>query len=134
MTRPSLLLVAWLLVVVAASAVTWLVIDSTGRDLLTRAAPAAPTVSDGANPRATATPRAAVRSWQGSAGVVAVSCDADAIVLRAASPDDGWSIEVDRRGPREVRVEFESGAEDDRRTEVRSRCSGGVPVFEVDAD
>ena len=139
-SSPLLLVLVWLLIVLGASAVTWFVIDSTGRDLFTRAEPTKPsvggvTVTSPANPSPVGgSPRTEVRNWQGLAGTVAASCQRSRIALRAASPSDGWSIEVDRRGPREVRVEFETGAEDDRRTRVRGRCSGGVPVFAVDSD
>ena len=119
---------------------TWFVIDSTGRDLFTAAEPTKPsvggvTVTSPAKPSVGGgSPRTEVRNWQGLAGTVAAACEGSRIALRAASPTDGWSIEVDRRGPREVRVEFETGTEDERRTSVRGRCSGGVPVFVVDND
>jgi hypothetical protein len=38
-------------------------------------------------------------------------------------------MEIDKRGPDEVRVEF---SRDDRETRVEARCAAGVPTFEVD--
>ena len=38
-------------------------------------------------------------------------------------------MEVDKRGPEEVRVEFSRGDQDLR---VEGRCSGGLPAFEID--
>jgi hypothetical protein len=69
------------------------------------------------------------RSWQGNAGVVTVECRGHDISLKGAQPNSGWSIDVDRRGPDEVRVDFENG---ERRTRVQAECVGGTPRFDVD--
>jgi hypothetical protein len=69
------------------------------------------------------------RSWQGSAGVVTVECNGSTISLKGAQPNSGWSIDVDERGPEEVRVDFDNG---ERRTRVHSECVGGSPRFDVD--
>jgi hypothetical protein len=69
------------------------------------------------------------RSWQGSAGVVTVECRGPNISLKGAQPNSGWSIDVDSRGPEEVRVDFESG---ERRTRVQAECVGGTPRFQID--
>jgi hypothetical protein len=68
------------------------------------------------------------RSWQGSAGVVTVECRGATISLKGAQPNSGWSIDIDERGPEEVRVDFDSG---ERRTRVHSECVGGTPRFDV---
>ena len=73
------------------------------------------------------------RTWQGSAGVVTVECRGPSISLQGAQPNSGWSIEVDERGPEEVRVEFDSN-DGDRRTRVQSECVGGTPRFDVDRE
>ncbi len=73
------------------------------------------------------------RTWQGSAGVVTVECRGATISLKGAQPNSGWSIEIDERGPEEVRVEFDSN-DGDRRTRVQSECVGGTPRFNVDVD
>src|SRR5918995_5401333 len=179
MKRPQVLVwgVAWAVVVVAASALTWAVIDSVGRNVLDTSEsgqlPAAGvTAGTGAStdepvrsgtprprPSATATPSSptdsptdgptegpigggadqggptpVTRGWQGSAGSVTVRCEGPSASLVSTSPANGWRLEVDKRGPGEVRVEFETGGDDERRTRVRSRCGGGVPRFEVDVD
>lgn len=69
------------------------------------------------------------RSWQGSAGVVTVECRGPNISLKGAQPNSGWSIDVDSRGPDEVRVDFDN---DERRTRVQAECVGGTPRFDVD--
>lgn len=69
------------------------------------------------------------RSWQGSAGVVTVECQGPSISLQGAQPNSGWSIDVDSRGPKEVRVDFDN---DERRTRVHAECVGGTPRFDVD--
>ena len=71
------------------------------------------------------------RSWQGSAGVVTVECRGATISLKGAQPNSGWSIEINERGPEEVRIDFESN-DGDRRTRVQSECVGGTPRFDVD--
>jgi hypothetical protein len=73
------------------------------------------------------------RTWQGSSGVVTVECRGATISLEGAQPNSGWSIEVEERGPEEVRVDFESD-DGDRRTRVQSECVGGTPRFEVDRE
>ena len=55
-------------------------------------------------------------------------------LVRGGQPDNGYRIEVDKRGPDEVRVEFEGQGDSDGRTEVRAECQGGVPVFDVEVD
>jgi hypothetical protein len=173
MKRPQLLVwgLIWVSVVVAACGVTWVIIDSVGRDVLAgtaseplpvstastepstrpgqgvRRSPSAdptspmPTPSDSpsstpSNGPPTSPPPAAplVESWQGSAGSVTVRCDGGAASLQSASPDDGWGMELDKQGPGEVRVEFETGGDDERRTRVRAWCGSDGPLFEVDVD
>ena len=56
-------------------------------------------------------------------------CSGTDASLVSASPADGYSMEVDKRGPDEVRVEFSRG---DQELRVEARCAGGVPAFEVD--
>jgi hypothetical protein len=64
----------------------------------------------------------------------------------AAQPSNGWRVEVENPGPRELSVKFEltEDEEDDRiaartvagevfdEVEVHAQCSGGVPAFSVD--
>ena len=60
-----------------------------------------------------------------------MECRGATISLKGAQPNSGWSIEIDERGPEEVRVEFDSN-DGDRRTRVQSECVGGTPRFDVD--
>ena len=69
------------------------------------------------------------RSWQGAAGVVVAECQGGAISLASARPNSGWSIEVDKTGPDDLRVEFENA--DDGRVRVEATCAGGSPAFVV---
>ena len=71
------------------------------------------------------------RTWQGSAGAVTVECNGANISLKGAQPNSGWSIDIDRRGPDQVRIDFESN-DGERRTRVQSQCVGGTPRFDVD--
>ena len=73
------------------------------------------------------------RTWQGSAGAVTVECNGANISLKGAQPNSGWSIDVDRRGPDEVRIDFESN-DGERRTRVQAECVGGTPRFDVDQE
>ena len=69
------------------------------------------------------------RAWQGREGRVEVRCSGVSASLVSASPADGYAMEVDKRGPDEVRVEFSRG---DQELRVDARCAGGVPAFEAD--
>jgi hypothetical protein len=73
------------------------------------------------------------RTWQGTSGSVTVECRGSRIELMGAQPNSGWRIEIDSRGPEEVRVEFDS-TNGDRRTRVQSVCVGGSPRFEIDRE
>ena len=69
-------------------------------------------------------------TWQGTAGLVRVTCRGPSISLTGGSPNPGWRISIGSRGPAEVEVEFEKqGGE--RHTQVRAVCSGGTPRFTV---
>ena len=62
-------------------------------------------------------------------GSVTVSCDGNSISLGGAVPDLGFTVEVEKSGPEEVRVEFTFG---ETETEVRVECTDGVPAAEID--
>ncbi len=85
-------------------------------------------------------PRSVTRTWQGGAGSVSVRCLGTRISLESASPGDGWRLEVEQRGPEEVKVQFERGETDgedsggeEREGELKARCRGGEPRFEADS-
>lgn len=90
-------------------------------------APAAPA------PAAPAAPAAAPAAfqWTGAAGTVTVQCTGDTIALQAATPANGYAVEVDEHGPEEVKVEFES---EDVDAEVEAICTGGVGRFHAEED
>lgn len=67
-------------------------------------------------------------TWRGAAGSVTVVCDGARVSLRAASPANGYSVEVRERGPDEVEVRLES---DDAETDVEVRCVGAEARFDV---
>ncbi len=67
-------------------------------------------------------------TWRGTAGSVTVVCDGARVSLRAASPANGYSVEVRERGPEEVEVRLES---DDAETDVEVRCVGAEARFDV---
>ena len=52
------------------------------------------------------------------------------VVLDGATPSPGFTVDVEKQGPPEVRVEFESEA---TRIEVRVRWDGKL-VIDVEAD
>ncbi len=87
------------------------------------AAPAAPAPAPAAAP--------AAFQWTGAAGTVTVQCTGDTIALQAATPANGYAVEVDEHGPEEVKVEFES---EDVDAEVEAICSGGVARFHAEED
>jgi hypothetical protein len=147
---------AWLAVVAVGSALVWAVISRAGEELTTTSGPRVSAVGD-PTPGATHSPERthsptdgssaspesqpgtldAVpqrRTWQGTGGYVVVVCTGPTISLAAAQPDAGFRVEVDERGPVEVRVEFEEQVEEERKSEVRGTCVDGLPVLQVDSD
>jgi hypothetical protein len=91
-------------------------------------APAAPAPAPA--PAAPA-PAPAPSQWTGAAGSVVVQCNGDAITLQAATPADGYEVEVDESGPEEVKVEFESEESD---AEVEAVCAGGTAQMHAEQD
>lgn len=67
-------------------------------------------------------------TWRGSAGSVTVVCDGRTIALQAASPNNGFSVEVRERGPQEVEVRLGSDNEEAR---VEAFCASGRAQFNV---
>jgi hypothetical protein len=67
-------------------------------------------------------------TWRGAAGSVTVLCDGSSISLQAASPANGYSVEVRERGPEDVDVRLES---EDEETDVEVECAGGRAAFDV---
>jgi hypothetical protein len=67
-------------------------------------------------------------TWRGAAGSVTVLCDKSAISLQAASPTNGYSVEVRERGPEDVDVRLES---EDEETDVEAVCEGGRAAFDI---
>ena len=98
------------------------------------AAPAAPApapAAPAAPAPAPAPAAAAPAQWTGAAGSVVVQCNGDAISLQAATPANGYEVEVDEDGPEEVKVEFESEETD---AEVEAICAGGTAQVHAEED
>src|SRR5690349_2422999 len=136
--------VVWLLVVAGASLVTWTVIDAAGRDVVNASAgqrsasPRPGPTSDAPTAEPTTgarhpTPRARVATWEGAAGSVVVRCRGPVASLAAATPADGWGVEVADRGPDRVEVELRRD-DPDGRVRVRSACLRGIPRLTVDTE
>lgn len=154
---PSLL-VAWLLVVAAASAAIWFVIgraggavgaSTTGRAIEVTA-PAQPTPSDddhpttgapgaaepssgaGGTPTAVPTPSAdQTATWTGAAGRLTATCRGEEITLNSILPADGYRVEKhEGSGSRRLEVEFKGPHE----VHVRATCGRSGPVFAVEND
>lgn len=63
-----------------------------------------------------------------------VECRGAAASLVSAIPDSGFGVEIDKRGPDRVEVEFEGRGENDARSRIGSSCVGGAPRFATDID
>lgn len=161
-SRPILVAAAaWLLVVALGSTLVWAVISRAGDGLMSAESPSSspqptggatklpttrPTITDdptstspSASPTVSTSPPPASaparRTWQGLGGTVSVTCRGNAVSLHSAQPDPGFTIEIHDRGPERVEVRFEGRDEEsESESQVRARCAGGVPVFEVDDD
>ena len=53
-----------------------------------------------------------------------MSCQAQAISLVYASPQDGWRVEIEKRGPDRVEVDFLSVGQG---TKLKATCVNGIP-------
>jgi len=113
----------WLITVAAASALTWSVISLAGARVGQPAVVAIPTA-----PVESATPGHNPATWTGASGKVTARCKDQDISLVAATPSDGFGVDVKDRGPTQLLLEFErkdAGAE----THIRATCVDGSPVF-----
>ncbi|HEX7396918.1 MAG TPA: hypothetical protein VF312_05195 [Propionibacteriaceae bacterium] len=63
-------------------------------------------------------------------GTVSVSCQAQAISLVYASPQDGWRVEIEKRGPDRVEVDFLSVGQGTKLTAI---CVNGIAQETVGA-
>jgi hypothetical protein len=138
---------AWLVVVAVGSVLVWSVISragdvAPGSGTAVPAATPAPSSESAAPGAGTASPSSSTspggaqdgverRTWQGAGGYVSVECRERVISLVAAQADAGFVVEVDERGPEEVKVAFEGQGEEGRASEVAAACRAGVPEFEV---
>jgi len=146
----------WLAAVAGVSATAWFAIDRAGSDITgggvsslsslpTTTAVATTTPGGGppptngtgqpsastSGPAGSTTPRD--RSVSVAGGQVLVRCTGATILLRIAQPDNGWQVDVDSSGPREVELGFKRDAEDSGRgTQVKAVCANGTPAFTVE--
>ncbi|GAB3589727.1 hypothetical protein GCM10027446_02910 [Angustibacter peucedani] len=67
-------------------------------------------------------------------GRVTVRCTGRDASLRSAAPSDGWRVEVELRGPEQVKVRFTTAAGGGRESEVEAECEDGTPVFSTSDD
>jgi hypothetical protein len=113
----------WLITVAAASTLTWSVISLAGAHVGQPAVIVLPTAASstgpGHNPAA----------WTGAAGKVTARCTDEAISLVAATPSDGFGVEVKDSGPAQLLLEFERKDDAGGESRVRATCMGGSPVF-----
>ena len=86
----------------------------------------APTGNSGTN----GTPSGGNRYWQGPAGLVAVQCKGARALLTSATPNNGYRVEVEHTGSRELEVKFESEAREYR---VKASCLDGQPRYKAEA-
>lgn len=130
----GLVVLAWCLAVAVAATAAWLVVDRAGISLLGGSGPGltggvgAGTATSTASSTASATagPSASLAT---AGGRVTGSCTPTGqISLGGAIPANGWSVEVNERGPQRLRVEFRSGS---KKVEVEGVCRAGVAVLTV---
>lgn len=71
-------------------------------------------------------------TWSGVGGVVSVSCQGAALSLTGATPDPGFSVEVDKE-THHLEVQFKGQGSEERETKVEAGCVSGTPRFSVEA-
>jgi hypothetical protein len=116
----------WLITVAAASALTWSVISLAGARVGQPAVVAIPT------PAASATPGHNPATWTGASGKVTARCKGQDISLVAATPSDGFGVDVKDRGPAQLLLEFERKSDAGGESHIRATCVDGSPVFTKD--
>lgn len=141
----TVVVLAWALAAALAGTVVWWAVAEIGSvpgaprgGVLTQsqvAALAAQSTAPGAapsspSPAAPATAAEVDRTWDVPGGQVGVSCRGAQIGLLYATPQDGWTVEVEGSGPDRVVVTFDR---QDAETTVRAVCRDGVPEQQVDA-
>ena len=72
-------------------------------------------------------------TWSGTGGTVTVACTGATLSLVGATPEDGYSVEVEKDGSH-LEAKFRRQGEDEREVKVEARCSGGAPRFSVETD
>ena len=72
-----------------------------------------------------------VKTWTVAGGTVSVSCQAAAISLVYASPQDGWRVEIEKQGPATVEVDL---AREGQGTKLNAICVNGIPQETVEAN
>ncbi|MCC6496147.1 MAG: hypothetical protein IT193_07785 [Propionibacteriaceae bacterium] len=130
----------WAVVVAVSATSVWAAISRAGART-NQAAPQLPVSRVTYTPRPTpsdvptgsAGPVARQGSWSGSAGRVTATCRGQRIGLDAAVPADGFTIEIENRGPVALEVEFKQ-ARADREYKVRAVCRAAAPVFAVEQE
>ena len=143
---------AWIAVVIAGSALTWVAIDRAGQQVSGEPSAAQtqpimigtilPPATDTTIQSRTSTPTAptapiassastATRTWSDAAGTVTVSCTSQTARLMGTSPSDGWHVDVSDSSGDEVKVKFKN---EKSKIQVKATCSGGVPRFQVESD
>lgn len=141
--------VLWLAVVAVTSALAWVAIGRSGRELAaidtpTTAAPnlpsgagstpgpSAPTSTASASPSAPSATGGTQRTLTTAGGRVTVRCRGASLEFRAAMPADGWAIQ----GPNleDNALELKFVADDGREIEVSGTCRAGEPTVTAHGD
>jgi hypothetical protein len=92
---------------------------------------ASPTKSHSQSPTKSATEDEQAEVWHGSVGLLSVHCDGRIARLESATPANGYGVEVEHNGTRELEAKFESST---REVRVNVTCADGEPVWSVGND
>ena len=97
----------------------------------TTTSPPAPTTTTTTTTTTTVPPRPAVTTYSLIGGQVWISADEPDVVFVNAVPEAGFSVEIDKAGPEEVRVEFESS---DHESSFRARWKDGELDIDIEEE
>lgn len=131
----------WAVVVAISATSVWSAISRAGTHATSQAPPPMPSSVLSPTPRPTpgepmtksTRPVAVQGSWNGPAGRVTATCRTQRIRLDSAVPADGFTVEIEDRGPETLEVEFHQHRAD-RELKVRGVCRAGTPKFSVEQD
>ncbi len=95
----------------------------------TKAAPVATTSTTTSTTKASYT-----KTYDSEAGQVIIVVAGDSVTFAGAKPSFGWTVEVENRGPEEVKVHFEQNDDEEHEIEFKAKVEDGELKVSISED